>query len=120
MNGPAKYGAIVYSKDIKKLSEFYLNFFDMVLLRETAEFISIDYDGFNIIIHIPPIELLDHNFNSVKLFLTVDCLEEAKRRVISFGGEAFEGQWSNPMFKVCNIADPEGNHIQIREFTRVT
>ncbi len=88
MKGSAKYGVIVYSSDVKKLSEFYIEFFEMVLLRETDEFISIDKDGFNIIIHTPPIEIQERNFNAVKLFLTVDSLEEAKHQVKKFGGEA--------------------------------
>ena len=119
MNSPAENGVIVYSSNIKKLSEFYIEMFDMVLHRETDELISIDKKGFTIIvIHIPPIEIREHSFNTVKIFLTVECRETARNRAIKLGGEGLEGVWSNPLFKVCNIADPEGNHIQIREFMR--
>lgn len=38
------------------------------------------------------------------------------RWAVSLGGEAFEGEWANPIFKVSNIAVREGSHIQIREF----
>ena len=91
--------------------------FNMALLRETEDFISIGSEDFNIIIHVPPIEIPEHNFNTVKIFLTVESHEIARDKAINLGGEALEGEWSNPIFKVCNIADPEGNHIQIREFT---
>lgn len=117
MSGPAKSGAIVYSRDISRLSQFYIDMFGMVSQRETDEFISIEKDGFNIVIHTPPIDIPAHNFNTVKLFLTVDNLEAARDRAARLGGEAFPGEWSNPFFRVCNIADLEGNHIQIREFT---
>ncbi|WP_237132349.1 hypothetical protein [Pseudohongiella sp. O18] len=40
----------------------------------------------------------------------------ARATVADYGGSVMEGEWGNPIFKVCNISDPEGNHIQIREF----
>ena len=70
------------------------------------------------VVHVPPIKIPEENFNTVKIFLSVESHEEARDRVVKLGGEALEGEWSNPTFKVCNIADPEGNHIQIRELTR--
>ncbi len=117
MNGPAKYGAIVYSKDIGRLAKFYIGFFGMVLLKETEQLISLGKDGFNIVIHVPPVEISGENFGSVKLFLTVDNLALAKDSVESFGGKSLPGEWSNPIFKVCNIVDPDGNHVQLREFS---
>jgi predicted enzyme related to lactoylglutathione lyase len=71
---------------------------------------------FNILIHFPPIEIPEENFNTIKIHLTVESHEEARDRVEKLGGKALEGVWSNPIFKACNISDPEGNHIQIREF----
>lgn len=116
MNGPARHGGIVYAKDIKSLSKFYIGFFGMNMVRETPEFIALEIEGFNIVIHKPPIEIPEGNFNTVKLFLTVDSLEHAREMIDQYGGTAMGGEWSNPIFKVCNITDPEGNHIQIREF----
>lgn len=92
--------------------------FDMTVQRETEEFISIGKDGVNLVTHTPPIELPNSNFNRVKLFFAVEDLAESRQRAIELGGEALPGEWSNQLFKVCNIADTEGNHIQIREFTQ--
>ncbi len=117
MGRPPRSGVIVYSKNIKTLSKFYIDMFSMTRLRETADFISIGDHEFNIVIHVPPIEIPKENFNTVKIFLTVDSHEEAIGRVKKLGGKALDGVWSNPLFKVCNVSDPEGNHIQIREFT---
>jgi predicted enzyme related to lactoylglutathione lyase len=117
MSLPPKSGVIVYSKNIKQLSQFYIDMFGMSLLRETDDFISIGSKEFNIVIHVPPVAIPEQNYNTVKIFLTVESHEEARGRAVDLGGEALEGVWSNPLFKVCNIADPEGNHIQIREFT---
>jgi predicted enzyme related to lactoylglutathione lyase len=117
MNGPAKNGALIYSHDIKALSQFYIDFFTMHQVRETSDFISLVKDGFNIIIHNPPSPSMpESGFNTVKLFLTVESLEQAKIRVKELGGQALEGLWSNSIFSVCNITDIDGNHIQIREF----
>jgi len=116
MTPPPKSGVIIYSNNIKALSEFYIEMFNMALLRGTGDFISIGSDDFNIVIHIPPIEIPENNFNTVKLFLTVESHEQAREKVVALGGIALDGEWSNPLFKVCNIADPEGNHIQLREF----
>ncbi|MGJ8680318.1 VOC family protein [Paraglaciecola sp.] len=116
MKGPAQFGVIVYSTDIKGLAEFYVAMFGMSIGREATEFISLSHDGFNLIIHVPPVEIPTNNFNTIKIFLTVDSLEQAKLKVIRLGGDTLEGEWGNPIFKVCNIADPQGNHIQLREF----
>lgn len=118
MAGPAKSGVIVYAKDVAQLARFYIEMFGMVMGRETAEFISLENEAMSLVIHVPPVTIPAANFNTVKLFMTVDSLEDARRAAIELGGEALPGEWANPVFKVCNIADPEGNHIQIREFTR--
>ena len=118
MNGPAKYGALIYSSDINALAQFYIELFSMQVIRETESLISLVIDDFNIIIHTPPSVMPETEFNSVKLFLTVDNLENTKAKAIKFGGQAFDGVWSNPLFSVCNIADTDGNHIQIREFNQ--
>jgi len=117
MSGPPKSGVILYAKNIKVLSQFYIEMFDMGKSRETDDFISLSGQGLNVVIHVPPIEIPAENFNTVKMFLTVESHEEARDRVKKLGGKALDGVWSNPIFKVCNITDPEGNHIQIREFT---
>lgn len=117
MSRPAKFGAIVYARNIQELSKFYITMFDLSVLHETNELVSLGGDGFNIIVHIPPIEIPERNFNTVKVLVAVESLESAKHQVIELGGKALEGEWSNPIFKVCNISDPEGNHIQLREFT---
>jgi len=117
MNGPAKHGALVYSNDIKALAKFYVELFSMEVAREAIDLVSLVKDGFNIIIHTPPVVMPKTDFNSVKLFLAVDNLNGTKVKAAELGGQSFEGEWSNPMFRVGNIADSDGNHIQLREFS---
>lgn len=116
MNGPAKHGAIVYSADIKALAGFYTALFTMQVARETPELISLIKDGFNIVIHTPPFDMPEPHFSAVKLFMTVNSLAAARLKARELGGKVFEGEWSNPIFTVCNIADSDGNVIQLRAF----
>lgn len=116
MSIPPSSGVIVYSKNIRGLAKFYIEMFGMTVRRNTEDFVSIGSDKFNIVLHVPPIEIPERNFNTVKIFLTVECHSQAREKAEKLGGKALKGEWSNSLFKVCNIADPEGNHIQIREF----
>ncbi|MCB1886378.1 MAG: hypothetical protein KDH20_02115 [Rhodocyclaceae bacterium] len=118
MKGPARYGAVVYARDVRRLADFYRQFFGMTVLRETPDLISLDKDGFNIVIHVPPVEMPEAGFSPVKLFLTVESLAQAREAVTRYGGSVMDGEWCNPVFRLCNIVDPEGNPIQIREFSR--
>ena len=118
MAGPAHHGAIIYSTNLQCLSDFYVQLFSMQVIRETADFISLDKDGFNLIIHIPPFTLPHSSVSAVKLFFAVASIENARAQAIELGGEALDGEWANPIFTVANIVDNEGNHIQIREFAR--
>jgi predicted enzyme related to lactoylglutathione lyase len=118
MAGAAHHGAIIYSSNLKSVSVFYMQLFSMKVVRETADFISLDKDGFNLIIHIPPFAIPHNSVSAVKLFFAVTSIENAKSQAIKLGGEALDGVWANPMFTVANIVDNEGNHIQIREFSR--
>jgi len=117
MSDPSKFGAIVYAENIPLVSAFYLKMFGLRVLHETDGLVSLGGEGFNIVVHTPPVEIPAKKFNTVKVFLAVSNLEDARRQAVELGGRALEGEWSNPIFKVCNIADPEGNHIQLREFT---
>ena len=116
MTAVAKHGVLVYANDIQAVANFYQTLFNMRVVRQTAELISLMQDGFNIIIHLPPIEMPQPAFNSVKVFMTVDSLSAARAKAVELGGQAFDGEWANPIFKVCNIADSDGNVIQLREF----
>ncbi|WP_147291832.1 hypothetical protein [Alteromonas aestuariivivens] len=88
----------------------------MKLLRETQDFVSLGNGEMNVVVHLPPVAIPEPQFNCVKMFITVENSLLAREKAVLLGGAAFDGEWSNPVFKVCNIADPEGNHIQLREF----
>lgn len=118
MAGPAQQGVLIYSNNISRLAEFYQQLFGMQLVRQTDDLISLVLNGFNLIIHLPPCELPAPLFSPVKIFLTVDNMATARAAALRLGGQAFDGEWSNPLFSVSNIADRDGNHIQLRQFNQ--
>lgn len=116
MSGTAQNGVVIYSGDLNNLSAFYEKLFGMRVVRKTNDFISLETDGFNLIIHVPPFDMPEKTFSPIKLFLTVEDMAVSREQAIKLGGQALEGEWSNPVFKVSNIADCDGNHIQLRQF----
>ena len=118
MSGPAQNGVLIYSGDLNNLSEFYEKLFGMRVVRKTNDFISLETNGFNLIIHVPPFDISTKAFSPIKLFLTVDDMTMTREKAVKLGGQSFEGEWSNPIFKVSNIADRDGNHIQLRQFNK--
>lgn len=58
----------------------------------------------------PPFEMPTKAFSSIKPFLTVNDMAMSREKAVKLGGQAFEGEWSNPVFKVSNIADRDGNY----------
>ncbi|MBU2114868.1 MAG: hypothetical protein KKE94_13980 [Gammaproteobacteria bacterium] len=118
MSAPAQNGVLIYSGDLSNLSEFYETLFGMRVVRKTNDFISLETNGFNLIIHVPPFDIPTKTFSPIKLFLTVDDMAMSREQAVKLGGQVFEGEWSNPIFKVSNIADRDGNHIQLRQFNK--
>ncbi|MCU7553777.1 hypothetical protein OCL06_04085 [Alteromonas sp. ASW11-19] len=118
MTGPAQNGVLVYSDDVSNLAEFYVQLFNMQVSRETKDFTSLEKDGFNLIIHAPPFAIPESGLSPVKVFLTVTDMTDTRKKATTLGGQAFDGEWANPLFKVSNIADRDGNHIQLRQFNR--
>lgn len=116
ISAPAKNGVVIYSSNLSNLSAFYEQLFHMQVVRTTDDFISLEKEGFNVIIHVPPVELSNKTFSPIKVFLSVEDMAISREKTVKLGGQVFEGEWANPVFKVSNIADPDGNHIQLRQF----
>lgn len=117
MHGPAKHGVIVYTNDLDRLAKFYSTLFNMQIHKSSAQMHSLIGDGLNIVVHVPPEPLPDTRYNAVKLFITVNSHAETHERAKKLGGQSLEGEWANPVFSVTNIADCDGNIIQLREFS---
>ena len=125
MPGPARAGALIYAKDLQRLSGFYQQLLGMTLRHADAEHHVIDSADMQLIIHAIPPHIADTFSHSsppkpreeqaIKLFFTVPSLSVAARVAGSLGGGVFGPEYSGPGFKVRNGYDSEGNIFQVRE-----
>jgi predicted enzyme related to lactoylglutathione lyase len=125
MAAPAPAGALIYAKDLARLSAFYQQLLGMTVRHADDEYHVLDSPGTQLIVHaIPPVIAETFEITvppvlreeaAIKLFFTVPSLASAGRRARALGGEVFEEEWEGPGFRVRNAHDPEGNILQLRE-----
>ena len=127
MASPARAGALIYAKDLSRLSVFYQKLFSMRLLYSDEEHHIIESDDMQLIIHAIP-EYISSSIvissppeqrseQAIKLFFTVPSITGAGSVASSFGGSLFGQEYTGPGFLVRNGYDPEGNIFQVREFS---
>jgi predicted enzyme related to lactoylglutathione lyase len=125
MPGPARAGALIYAKDLNRLSEFYQKLLGMRLLHADEEHHVIESADMQLIIHAIPENISNgivissppkpRSEQAIKLFFTVPSLSGANAVVESSGGLLFGQEYINPGFRVRNGYDPEGNIFHVRE-----
>lgn len=125
MPGPAKAGALIYAKDLERLSNFYQTLLSMQLLSADAAHHVIESADFQLVIHAIPPHIADtftiatppvpREEQAIKLFFTVASLAHSEVVAASLGGALFGPEYAGPGFRVRNAYDPEGNILQVRE-----
>jgi len=125
MPGPARAGALIYAKDLLRLSQFYQQLLGMRLLHADEDHQVIESADLQLIIHAIPAHIAStftiatppqpREEQAIKLFFTVDSLSAARTLAHSLGGALFDKTYSGPGFQVRNGCDPEGNILQLRE-----
>ncbi|WP_313951602.1 glyoxalase/bleomycin resistance/dioxygenase family protein [Accumulibacter sp.] len=125
MPGPAKAGALIYAKDLERLSHFYQTLLSMQVLCADREHHVIESADIQLVIHAIPPRIaarfsiatppVPREEQSLKLFFTVPSLSGAETVAASLGGALFGQEYAGPGFKVRNGYDPEGNIFQVRE-----
>lgn len=124
MPGPARAGALIYAKDLERLSGFYRTLLGMRLLAADAHHHVIESADFQLIVHaIPPqiaatFEIASppvvRDEQAIKLFFTMGSLGDAEARAAQLGGGALGPVYDGPGFKARNMFDPEGNVFHLR------
>ena len=127
MPNPNRAGALIYAKDLPRLSGFYQRLLGMKLLHADAEHHVLKSADTQLIIHaIPPHIAAGVTISSppkprseqaIKLFFTVPSLAAATDLAGSLEGGMFGEEYSGPGFKVQNGYDCEGNIFHLRETT---
>jgi predicted enzyme related to lactoylglutathione lyase len=124
MPGPASAGALIYAKDLARLSSFYQQVLGMKLLHADHDHHVIESADMQLIIHAIPSQIAatidiasppePREEQAIKLFFTVPSLVQAAAVASGLGGALFGDAYSGPGFSVSNGYDPEGNVFQVR------
>lgn len=124
MPGPARAGAVIYAKDLARLTAFYQTVLDMTLRHSEADHAVIESPDLQLVIHAIPPQIADtitiesppvpRDEQAIKLFFTVEHLAQARSRAHALGGEVGDAGWAGPGFVAHNAHDPEGNIFQLR------
>lgn len=118
-------GALIYAKDLARLSAFYQDVLALVVRHADAQHHVLESAEVQLIVHaIPPVVADTFEITSppvlreeaaIKLYFTVPSLAAARTCARGHGGDVFEEEWEGPGFRVRNAHDPEGNILQLRE-----
>jgi predicted enzyme related to lactoylglutathione lyase len=126
---PFSAGAVIYAKDVGRLSSFYAEVIGLNIALEKPEFVVLESSHFQLVLHSipqaiastfeitnPPVRRED---TAVKLVFPVSSIKTARVQARAFGGElnSPEREWQFQDCLVCDGHDPEGNVIQFRERT---
>jgi predicted enzyme related to lactoylglutathione lyase len=119
-------GAVVYARDVVRVSRFYAALAGLSVTREDAGFVVLESPAFQltvvavppaiaqrITIASPPVRRQD---TALKLCFAVTAIEAARATAQQFGG-TIDGpaqEWTLQDWRVCDGHDPEGNVIQVR------
>jgi len=125
MAGPARAGALVYARDLARVSKFYEEVLQMRRVLADADHHVLESPDLQLIVHAIPAHVAasiaigsppaPREEAAIKLFFTVASFADAAAVAASLGGMLYEQEWAGPGFKVRNGCDPEGNIVQFRE-----
>jgi predicted enzyme related to lactoylglutathione lyase len=123
-------GAVLYAKDIARISAFYATVAGLAETQRERDFIVFENAGFQFVVVAVPeriaatIAIADpprrREETPIKLIFAVPDLDAA-RRIVADGGGAMnppDREWKFGAWRVCDGHDPEGNVFQLRERLR--
>lgn len=120
-------GAVLYAKDLPRVSAFYVQVLGLKLSHEAEDFVVLKAGSYRLTvveiperiardIHIatPPARRED---TPIKLVFHVESLQAARAKVAALGGglNPLEREWEDDGELVCDGHDPEGNVFQLRQ-----
>jgi hypothetical protein len=131
MTHAASFGAVIYAKDLAKLTAFYQALLALQQGYATDEFVVLaasptSASQCQLVVHaIPPhiaytFEIIQppepRSETAIKLFFAVSDLAESEQIAKQHGGGLMPERWQGPKFVACNGFDSEGNIFQLRQF----
>ena len=127
MPSPITAGAVVYAKDVARVSSFYAQVVGLEVTHSDHDHVVLESAVFQLVVHATPagiaasLEIADppirREDTAVKLVFPVPSIGTARTLAAKHGGELDppEREWRFQGHRVCDGHDPEGNVIQLRE-----
>jgi predicted enzyme related to lactoylglutathione lyase len=120
-------GAVLYAKDLSRVSAFYVQVLGLKLVRETEDFVVLTSGNFRLtVVEIPAHIARDIHLTTpparredtpIKMVFNIESLQAARAKMAEQGGELNppEREWKDDGALVCDGHDPEGNVLQLRQ-----
>ncbi len=120
-------GAVIYAKDLSKLSCFYEQVLQPAAAHANDDYTILELSHFHLVIHAIPAQIANtfeisippqlRSDTAIKLMLPVASISKARNIAASLGGkiDAENYEWEFQHCRICDGYDPEGNVIQLRE-----
>jgi len=120
-------GAVLYAKDVERMSRFYAQCCGLEVAHSGVDHVVLESPTFQLVIHsippsiaasiaiaAPPARRTD---TPIKLYFHVEGIDAARESAARLGGalDPPGREWRLRADKVCDGIDPEGNVVQFRE-----
>jgi predicted enzyme related to lactoylglutathione lyase len=118
-------GLVLFVRDVRRVTSFYMNVAAMTLAHEDADHAVLRLDGFEFVVHAirgepePTGAVQPREDSYMKVILPVASIAEARAVAAAHGGvvQPAAREWEARGFRACDGHDPEGNIFQVREAT---
>jgi len=119
-------GAVIYAKDIDRMSRFYAGLLGLSIVQREPGYVVLESGGFQIsVVAMAPAIADQINISSppqrredtaIKICVAVPSLLAARENAELLGGQLNgpEREWEFQGYRVCDGHDPEGNVVQVR------
>ena len=119
-------GAVLYAKDVARVSTFYAAIAGMAVTHTEADHVVLESTTLQLVVVAIPAAIastiaiaeppLRRTDTPIKLALSVASLDAARKAAPLLGGDLnpVEREWVYQQHRVCDGHDPEGNVVQFR------
>jgi predicted enzyme related to lactoylglutathione lyase len=126
MSDHEKAGAVLYAKDVPRVSAFYAGVAGMAVTHTEADHVVLESAALQLVVVAIPaaiaatIEIAQpaqrRTDTPIKLAFSVSSLDAAREAAPRLGGalNPVEREWIYQQHRVCDGHDPEGNVVQFR------
>lgn len=127
MSHAAQAGAVIFAKDLQRVATFYEKLLGLPAVHSESDHVVLASAQCEFVIHAIPKTIADtltiavpperRTETPIKLYFFVASIAEARLKAAALGGElnSPKSEWDALGFRACDVHDPEGNVLQLRE-----